>query len=38
MHPYLAQQDLLEFCREKRIHVTAYGPTGKLPVAVAKVG
>jgi len=28
MHPYLAQQDLLDFCNEKGIHITAYTPTG----------
>ncbi|EGN94913.1 hypothetical protein SERLA73DRAFT_155598 [Serpula lacrymans var. lacrymans S7.3] len=28
MHPYLAQNDLLAFCRERGILVTAYAPTG----------
>ena len=31
MHPYLVQQDLLDFCNEKGIHITAYAPTGKFP-------
>ncbi|EGO25221.1 hypothetical protein SERLADRAFT_465039 [Serpula lacrymans var. lacrymans S7.9] len=28
LHPYLAQNDLLEYCKEKDILVTAYTPTG----------
>ena len=28
MHPYLQQQDLLEFCKEQGIHVTSYSPLG----------
>ena len=28
MHPHLAQQDLLNFCNERGIHITAYTPTG----------
>ncbi|CAG8437282.1 3433_t:CDS:2 [Ambispora gerdemannii] len=28
MHPYLPQNDLLEFCKSKNIHVTAYLPFG----------
>ena len=26
--PYLAQQDVLDFCSEKGIHITAHCPTG----------
>ena len=28
LHPYLQQNDLLEFCRQTRIHMTAYSPLG----------
>lgn len=28
MHPYLAQQELKDFCDEKGIVLTAYTPTG----------
>ena len=27
-HPLLPQQDVVDFCREKGIHVTAYSPLG----------
>ena len=38
MYPYLAQEDLLEFCRGKGIHVIAYSPTGKGSVTAAGAG
>lgn len=28
LHPYLPQHELLAFCRENNIHVTAYAPLG----------
>ncbi|MEM1255567.1 MAG: aldo/keto reductase [Cyanobacteria bacterium P01_H01_bin.21] len=28
LHPYLQQPSMLEFCREKNIHLTAYSPLG----------
>ncbi|KAB5570700.1 putative alcohol dehydrogenase [Coniochaeta sp. 2T2.1] len=33
MHPYLPQAELLKFCREHGIHVTAHMPLGGRPVA-----
>ncbi|KAF9642642.1 reductase AKOR2 [Thelephora ganbajun] len=29
IHPYLAQQELLDFCNKNGIHITAYSPTGR---------
>lgn len=31
LHPYFPQKGLLKFCKEKNIHVTAYGPLGCTP-------
>lgn len=30
MHPYLNNADLLEWCKEKGVHVTAYAPLGNV--------
>jgi diketogulonate reductase-like aldo/keto reductase len=27
-HPYLPQQEVVDFCKEKGIHITAYSPLG----------
>lgn len=34
MHPYLSQPDLLQYCKEKDILVTAYTPTGTCQIPV----
>jgi glycerol 2-dehydrogenase (NADP+) len=31
LHPYLAQNELREYCRKKGITITAYTPSGKPP-------
>ena len=33
MHPYQAQPDLIDFCRQKGIATTAYSPTGYASIA-----
>lgn len=30
MHPFLNNNELLEWCKEKGIHVTAYAPLGNV--------
>jgi len=27
-HPYLPQQEIVDFCKSKKIHITAYSPLG----------
>lgn len=36
-HPQLPQQDLVDFCKEKGIHVTAYSPVGSKGAPVLKI-
>jgi diketogulonate reductase-like aldo/keto reductase len=36
LHPYLPQDELLAFCREKNIHVTAYSPLGSSGAPLAQ--
>ncbi|KFX96456.1 hypothetical protein V490_03340 [Pseudogymnoascus sp. VKM F-3557] len=37
MHPYLPQQELLDFCTTEGIHITAHQPLGGRPVAAVNL-
>ncbi|KFY40756.1 hypothetical protein V495_05287 [Pseudogymnoascus sp. VKM F-4514 (FW-929)] len=37
MHPYLPQQELLDFCTTERIHITAHQPLEDRPVAAVNL-